>query len=96
MNKAYEFNEIAQNVFLPIYPLIANQIKIETQIDDGICLDIGCGGGHLGFALMEITNLDVIFLDNNNDALDIAKKRSEELGASIVQILFLEMFKRFL
>lgn len=80
MNKAYEFDEIAQNVFLPIYPLIANQIKRETRIDDGICLDIGCGGGHLGFALMEITNLEVIFLDNDNDALDITKKRSEHLG----------------
>ena len=36
MNRAYEFDEIAQNVFLPIYPLIANQIKRETRIDDGI------------------------------------------------------------
>jgi len=27
MNKAYEFDEIAQNVFLPIYPIIADQIK---------------------------------------------------------------------
>jgi len=81
MNKAYEFDEIAQDVFLPIYPLIANTIKIETQIHDGICLDIGCGGGHLGFALMEITNLDVIFLDNNKDALDITKKRSKDFGS---------------
>ena len=80
MNKAYEFDEIVQNVFLPIYPLIANQIKRETKIDNGVCLDIGCGGGQLGFALMKITNLDVIFLDKNKDALDIANKRSEELG----------------
>ena len=79
MNKAYEFDEIAQNVFLPIYPIIADQIKRETKIDMGVCLDIGCGGGHLGFALMKITNLDVIFLDNNSDALDITKKRSKEL-----------------
>ena len=79
MNKAYEFDEIAQNVFLPIYPLIAKQIKRETKIDDGLCLDIGCGGGHLGFALMKMTNLDIIFLDNNKDALDIANKRSQDL-----------------
>lgn len=78
MNKAYEFDEIAQNVFFPIYPLIANQIKNETQIENGICLDIGCGGGHLGFALMKITNLDLIFLDNNKNALDITEKRSED------------------
>lgn len=77
MDKAYEFDEIAQNVFFLIYPLIANQIKDETKIEEGICLDIGCGGGHLGFALMKVTNLDLIFLDNNKHALDIAEKRSK-------------------
>ena len=79
MDKAYEFDEIAQNVFLPIYPLIANQIKNETKIENGVCLDIGCGGGHLGFALMKITNFDLIFLDNNKNALEIAQKRSQNL-----------------
>ena len=79
MNKAYEFDEIAQNVFFPIYPLIAQQIKTETQIVDGVCMDIGCGGGHLGFALMNITDLDFIFLDNNKYALDITKQRSKVL-----------------
>jgi ubiquinone/menaquinone biosynthesis C-methylase UbiE len=79
MNKAYEFDEIAQNVFFPIYPLIAQQIKTEAQIVDGVCMDIGCGGGHLGFALMNITDLDFIFLDNNKYALDITKQRSKAL-----------------
>ena len=37
MDKAYEFDEIAQNVFLPIYPLIANQIKNETKIAFKVC-----------------------------------------------------------
>lgn len=80
MNKAYEFDEIAQNVFLPIYSIIADQIIKETGIENGACLDIGCGGGHLGFALMKITNFDLIFLDNNKDAIDIAIKRGENLG----------------
>lgn len=79
MDKAYEFDEIAQNVFYPIYPLIAKQIKNETKIIDGTCLDIGCGGGHLGFALMDITDLNVSFLDNNKQALEIAEKRSKDL-----------------
>lgn len=78
MNKAYEFDEIAQSIFLPIYPIIAKQIKKETGIENGLCIDIGCGGGHLGFNLMQITNLNLIFLDNNKDAIDITKKRSEE------------------
>lgn len=80
MDKAYEFDEIAQNVFYPIYPMIAKQIKNETKIIDGLCLDIGCGGGHLGFALMNITNLKMSFLDNNKHALDITKKRSIDLN----------------
>lgn len=89
MNKAYEFDEIAQNVFFPIYPLIAQQIKSEAQIVDGVCMDIGCGGGHLGFALMDITDLDFIFLDNNKYALDITKQRSKSLNVEArTNILF--------
>lgn len=78
MSNAYEFDEIAQNIFYPIYSMIADMIKRDTKIIDGRCIDIGCGGGHLGFEIMKITNLDMIFLDNNKEALDIARKRCEE------------------
>lgn len=78
MGNAYEFDEIAHNIFYPIYPMIADMIKRDTNITHGKCLDIGSGGGHLGFEIMKITNLDVIFLDKDKEALDIASHRSKE------------------
>lgn len=78
MGNAYEFDEIAHNVFYPIYPMIAEMIKRDTKITEGVCLDIGCGGGHLGLALMQNTDLDIIFLDCDKDALEIASNRIKE------------------
>ena len=46
--KALEFDEIAERIFAPIYPVLAAQIMAETGIKRGNCLDIGCGGGLLG------------------------------------------------
>ncbi|KNY25173.1 class I SAM-dependent methyltransferase [Pseudobacteroides cellulosolvens] len=79
-SKAYEFDEIANGTFLPIYPIIAQQIKEKTGIDTGKCLDIGSGGGHLGLSMAQITKMNIIFLDKLNDALEIASKRAHNWG----------------
>lgn len=77
-NKAYEFDEIAQNVFFPIYPVIAKQILNECGTYNGICLDIGSGGGHLGLCIAKQSCLKVILLDNNENAVAIADRRIRE------------------
>jgi ubiquinone/menaquinone biosynthesis C-methylase UbiE len=69
---AVEYDEIARNVFAPIYPVIANDIKKETKITEGTCLDVGCGGGYLGLSLAEITNLQVCLFDESPEMLEIA------------------------
>ncbi len=46
-----EFDRIAREVFPPVSLLIAEQIKEITGITEGVCLDIGAGGGYLGIAL---------------------------------------------
>lgn len=74
-SKAEEFDEIADQVFFPIYPVIAQQIKEKTGKTKGICLDVGSGGGHLGLSLLKITELEMILLDKNEEALEIAQKR---------------------
>ncbi|AOY78463.1 methyltransferase [Clostridium formicaceticum] len=79
-SKAYEFDEIANGPFFPIYPVIAQQIKEKTGINFGRCLDIGSGGGHLGLSLAQITDMEVILLDKLADALVIAKKRAVDWG----------------
>lgn len=67
-----EFDRIAREVFPPVYIAIAEQIKEITGITEGVCLDIGAGGGYLGIALAPITDLVVILLDNSREMLDIA------------------------
>ncbi|WP_010244823.1 class I SAM-dependent methyltransferase [Acetivibrio cellulolyticus] len=79
-SKAYEFDEIADGTFFPIYPVIAQQIVEKTGIKSGTCLDIGSGGGHLGLSLAQITNMNVILLDKQEDALNIAVERANDWG----------------
>jgi len=57
------FDKIAREVFAPAYPLIARQIQERTGINEGVCVDVGCGGGYLGLALAQITRLQVWLLD---------------------------------
>ncbi|MEA4891339.1 MAG: class I SAM-dependent methyltransferase [Peptococcaceae bacterium] len=76
----YEFDFIAQNVFYPIYDVIAGDILKRTQSMQGRLIDIGCGGGHLGMALMEKTGHQGYFVDINETALKIARKRAGERG----------------
>ncbi|SNX54953.1 class I SAM-dependent methyltransferase [Thermoanaerobacterium sp. RBIITD] len=67
-----EFDEIAREVFAPVYPVIAKQIKYKTGITTGTCLDIGTGGGYLGIELAKITDLSVILFDKSEEMLKIA------------------------
>lgn len=77
--KVLEFDEIASNVFGPIYPVIASQIKGKTGVHQGVCIDIGCCGGHLGVEVAKITDMFVYLLDISPYALKTAEKRIESL-----------------
>lgn len=89
MDPNYEFDYIAENIFYPIYPIIADDILRQTNIHNGTLLDIGCGGGHLGFSLMKKTNLIGSFLDINKYAVEKAKKRSVYLNLNDRSSVFL-------
>ena len=58
-----EYDRFAEEVFGPIYPDIAKVILERSGVNCGRLLDLGCGGGHLGFALMELGDFDASFLD---------------------------------
>jgi ubiquinone/menaquinone biosynthesis C-methylase UbiE len=66
------FDNIVRNVFAPIYPVIAEQIKTLTSITEGKCLDAGCGTGALGIALANITDLHISFFDQSEEMLNLA------------------------
>lgn len=75
-----EFDEIARNVFAPIYPVIAGQIKQNTGIETGTCLDIGTGGGYLGIELSKITDLSVYLFDKSEKMIKLANENINNNG----------------
>jgi ubiquinone/menaquinone biosynthesis C-methylase UbiE len=77
---AATYNEIAQTVFFPIYPVIADQILRKAGIDRGTCLDVGSGPGHLAIALATLSDLRVYALDNSRPMQEIAGKNITKYG----------------
>ncbi|MDD3476750.1 MAG: class I SAM-dependent methyltransferase, partial [Sulfurimonas sp.] len=65
------FDRIVREVFAPIYPVIAQQIKQKTALSSGKCLDVGCGTGALGRAMAQITELHVTFFDQSDEMLSL-------------------------
>ena len=73
-----EYDKIAEEIFAPIYPDIAAVMIERTGIKEGKLLDAGCGGGHLGLALMKQGNYELTMTDIREEALKIAEKRADE------------------
>jgi len=66
-------NEIAMTVFAPIYPVIAKNALIATEITRGVCLDVGSGPAMLAMAVArEAPEMDVVAFDFSNDSREIA------------------------
>lgn len=80
--RQYEYDDIADTIFTPIYPLLAQQIKEKTGKVQGVCLDLGCGGGHLGLCMAKITKMKIVLLDILPEAVAIAQIRSIRWGLS--------------
>lgn len=75
-----EFDAIARTIFRPIYPVIARQIIDYAGISQGNCLDIGCGGGYLGIALAQCSDMNIRFLDPLDEMLAIVGRNVAEHG----------------
>ena len=74
------YDAFAQDFFAPIFPSYAQKIIDRTGVTTGKILDLGSGGGHLGFALMDLGNFEsVTFFDTQEKALDNARERAEAL-----------------
>jgi len=77
---ATEFNEIARTVFSPIYPVIARQAIECCGIDQGFCIDAGCGPGHLALALASVSGFRIDALDTSPEMLACAEKNITQAG----------------
>lgn len=81
MNHAEDFDWIAENIFFPIYEVIAKDILAYSPIASGRILDLGCGGGHLGLSVLkQEEGLSAVLLDRNPDAATIAERRAAQWG----------------
>lgn len=69
---AEDYNDIAMNIFKPIFPHIANVILEKFGITRGNCLDLGTGPAPLAIALARITSLRICALDYSPEILEFA------------------------
>lgn len=86
--KAREFDEIAEQIFRPVYGVLAEQIRKTTGIGHGHCLDIGCGGGHLGLNLALQTRCQLTLVDLSAPALALAQARAAQWGIEAQRLQF--------
>ena len=77
MGKSKEYDEIAEHIFGPIYREIAGAIVRRTGVREGRFLDVGCGGGHLGFAVLREGYFHGILMDIRDEAVEIARQRAK-------------------
>ena len=60
MNSREDFDKIANEIFFPIYEVIAQEALRILGRKNGVCLDVGCGGGHLPKCLYRKTSYSEI------------------------------------
>ncbi|MFZ2500122.1 class I SAM-dependent methyltransferase [Methanosarcina sp.] len=86
--KSPGFPYIAENIFAPIYPVIAAHIVEESGIKQGICLDLGCGIASQGIAVAEITDMQVYGVDFSTEMCRLSKDKAHRhcLSGKVVPI----------
>ena len=80
--RAREYGVIANEVFAPIYPVIAERIKARCGAEDGLCVDVGTGPANLAIALAKLTRLRLCAMDFSRHIYGIAKGNIEREGLS--------------
>ena len=82
------FLMIADTIFSPIYPVIAEQIIKNTGICEGKALDAGCGPGHLSMALSAASRLTINALDISPEMIQICSDRvcEKNLAGRVIPI----------
>jgi len=58
--------------------LLARQVLDDYGIDEGLCLDLGCGLGWFGIELAKLTDLEVLLVDIDRDKLLKARENASK------------------
>ncbi len=72
--RAGEYLVIANEVFAPLYPVIAQQILDRCRVSAGLCIDVGCGPANLAIALAKITSLNFCAMDFSPHILELGRE----------------------
>lgn len=78
--RAAEFAAIANEVFAPVYPVIAGQILERCKVREGLCLDLGCGPANLSIALAKKSVLSFWSVDFSTEILQYARENIRQEG----------------
>ena len=77
---AEQFDQIAREVFAPIYPYLSRQVKEDYKITAGVAVDAGSGPGYWAIELAKATDLKVYALDLDPEAVNIARRNIARAG----------------
>jgi ubiquinone/menaquinone biosynthesis C-methylase UbiE len=61
--QAQEYGTIANDLFAPIYPVIAQMMIERLGVDQGLCIDVGAGPANLAIAIAGITSFHLYAMD---------------------------------
>ena len=77
---AEKYAGVVQNIFSPIYPVLARLFVDRFHINSGICIDIGSGTAALAIELARISDMTVYAVDHADEIQDIAAKMINDVG----------------
>ncbi len=77
-NNREEYDKIANEIFFPIYEVLAKDALKISGHTMGECLDVGSGGGHFGLSVAQQSEMNITLMDLNENALDIAAQRIKD------------------
>jgi len=70
--RAKEYACIANEVFAPVYPVIAGLIVERCAVKQGMCVDVGSGAANLAVALTKITDFTTLAMDFSSHIFPLA------------------------
>lgn len=79
---AAAFLAVSREVFAPLYPYYAARFLEQSGIRAGRCLDVGCGGGDLGLAVIGQSACRVLLFDRAPVMVRAARERAAAAGLS--------------
>jgi ubiquinone/menaquinone biosynthesis C-methylase UbiE len=80
VERAQEYARIANEVFAPIYPVIADRIIERCAVLDGLCIDVGSGPANLAVAVAKRTNLIACAMDFSSHIFPMAMENITAAG----------------